>query len=245
MYDNEYKLYTSKQWGMDISEVSPDVFKRVPVYLNDKDVYQSSKYQFVPKGGFTEWSRRMLDSSNIDVELNVDAIANKVISVKDNKVLINRNDVKENALVLFTGQIDELFNFEFGTLPYRSLEFIWKTIEKDEYQPTEVVAYPQADKITRVTEYKKLPPQHIKGKTVIAIEIPFPYGKSLPVGSEPYYPIKNDTNELLYSKYQEIANTIDNLYLCGRLADYKYYNMDMTIDRAWSVADQMLKKLKN
>lgn len=241
MYENEYKLYTAKQWGIDISEISPEVFKRVPVYLSYRDTYQSHKFQFLPIGGFTEFAKRLLDAPNIDMVLNTDAIETNVIQFEENKICVNWKGQKyENIPILFTGELDALFCYEFGKLPYRSLEFVWKLVDAEEFQETEIVAYPQADKITRVTEYKKLPKQNIFKKTEISIEFPVPYDKNLPIGNEPYYPIKNDTNDKKYSRYYEKASLIKNLYLCGRLADYKYYNMDMVIRRAWIVADKMM-----
>lgn len=244
MYENEYKLYSAKQWGLDISCISPDVFKRVPVYLSYCDTYQSHQYQFLPQKGFTHFAKQLIQSKNINVILKKDAIKNDLLKIKDNILLYDDNGIYKNIPIVFTGALDELFNYKYGALPYRSLEFIWKFLDIDEYQETAITAYPQADKITRVTEYKKLPPQNIAGKTKISIEIPVPYDNKQPIGTEPYYPIKNDFNDAIYQKYMAEAQKISNLFLCGRLAEYKYYNMDEVIIRAWETAERVLEKIK-
>lgn len=245
MYENEYKLYSAKQWGLDISEISPEVFKRVPVYLSYRDTYQSHKYQFLPKRGFTKFAEALIDSPNIDVVINTDAIEKKIIRIENNSMVLYLDNKKfENIPVLYTGELDALFHHTFGQLPYRSLEFVWKVIDQNEYQETEIVAYPQADKITRVTEYKKMPKQNKDGRTEISIEFPVAYDANSPIGSEPYYPIKNDTNDAIYLKYLEKAKSVKNLFLCGRLADYKYYNMDMVIQRAWKVSDEIMETIR-
>lgn len=243
MYENEYKLYSAKQWGRNIEEISPEVFKRVPVYLSYKKEYQSHAYQFLPVGGFTKLAENMVNDDNIEIMLNYDALSNNRLIIEKGKAFMHINDQIYDGPILFTGELDALFNYKYGCLPYRSLEFIWKVFERNSYQDTAIVAYPQADKITRITEYKKLPNQMINGKTVISIEIPFEYDANSPVGNEPYYPIKNEENDLLYTKYYDLAKSIENLFFCGRLADYKYYNMDMVILRAWEIAEKMLQKI--
>lgn len=244
MYNNEYKLYSSKQWGLDISSISPAVFQRVPVYLSYKDAYQSHQYQFMPQGGFTKFSKALLDTPNIEIILEKDAIKDGVIKLDKNHILVDQKISSEQIPIVYTGELDELFAYKYGKLPYRSLEFIWKTLDIEEYQETEIVAFPQTDKITRITEYKKLPKQEKKGCTQISIEIPVPYDKTQPIGTEPYYPIKNDVNDELYMKYAEDAKEIEQLYLCGRLAEYKYYNMDMVISNAWDIAEKIAEEMK-
>lgn len=241
LYKNEYTLYSSKQWGLDISQISPEVFKRVPVYLSYRDMYQSHKYQFLPRGGFTKFATSLLDSKNIEIRLGVDALREGIVRVVDNDIICNIDGIECNIPVLFTGELDALMKYKYGILPYRSLEFVWKHLDVDSYQETEIVAYPQADKITRVTEYKKLPRQEKKGETKISIEFPVPYTPGQPIGTEPYYPIKNNENDALYLKYLKEASKISNLFLCGRLADYKYYNMDEVIVRAWNVSEKIKK----
>ncbi|WP_294854985.1 UDP-galactopyranose mutase [uncultured Oscillibacter sp.] len=245
MYENEYRLYTAKQWGRPIEGISTDVFHRVPVYLSYRKEYQRHPYQFIPQGGFTSMIEKMLCHPNIKVLLNQDAENVLTLDASEHGILWNQKKLK--CPVVYTGAADALFHYQYGELPYRSLEFLWKTVQKESVQDAPVVAYPQLDKITRVTEYTKLPPQAANGKTVIAVEIPFEYERNAPCGNEPYYPIVNAQTQERYAKYQALAKEYPQLYLAGRLADYTYYNMDHAIIRAWSIASkiQQEKDLKN
>lgn len=245
IYENEYKLYSAKQWGRKIEEISPEIFKRVPVYLSYRNTYQFHAYQFLPVGGFSCLAKEMLNHEKIEVILNHEISQQNQMHFENDKVLIKIGDTYFNGPVLYTGELDALYSYKYGRLPYRSLEFIWKTLKICEFQETAIVAYPQADKITRVTEYKKLPLQKDGEKiTKISIEIPVEYTASDPIGHEPYYPIKNQENDEQYGKYYKEAQKSDNLFLCGRLADYKYYNMDMVIRKSWEVAETILSYLK-
>lgn len=235
MYENEYKRYSAKQWGRPIESISQDVFKRVPVYLSYRETYQSHKYQFLAKNGFTDLVHRILNHPNIEVKLNVDFLDGLEMNEKDGTIFRGGREI--TCPVLYTGEPDALFKFKHGTLPYRSLEFVWKTLNIKSYQDTEITAFPQADKITRVTEYTKLPYQVRDDKTVISIEIPFEYDRTAPFGNEPYYPIINDDNSASYMKYKDEAAIYPLLYLAGRLADYRYYNMDDAILRARETAN--------
>jgi len=234
MYENEYRLYTAKQWGRPIESISPAVFGRVPVYLSYKKEYQFQPYQFVPENGFTDLARRILDHPYITCELNIDAL--KFLQLDRDQHTVHWHGEILNCPVIYTGALDELFSFEFGRLPYRSLEFIWKTVPATD-GPFAITAWPQAEKVTRVTDYAKLPRQNVScGKTVLAIEVPFEYDPDKPFGNEPYYPINNDQTKELYKRYHDMAGEYPGLFLAGRLADYKYYNMDQIIIRALTVA---------
>lgn len=236
MYENEYRLYTAKQWGRPIESVSPSVFGRVPVYLSYKRVYEPHAYQFVPEKGFTDLAKRMLDHPLISYELNVDALSRLRLD-ESGRTFYNGRLLQ--CPVVYTGALDELFGLAYGRLPYRSLEFIWKTVPAQE-DTFAVTAWPQAEKVTRVTNYANLPKQDTKdGKTVIAIEVPFEYDPDKPFGNEPYYLVDNDETRALYKKYRERAKRYPKLFLAGRLADYRYYNMDHTIMRAWEVAEEI------
>ena len=235
MYENEYRLYTAKQWGRGIDTISPEVFKRVPVYLSYRKPYQSHKFQFLPKKGFTELSRSILSHPNISYYLNTDALE-KVTFTNES---IRFEGYRESVPVLYTGAIDELFNYCYGQLPYRSLEFIIKELPVKSFQRTAIVAYPQAEKVTRVTEYTKLPMQDIGERTLVSFEVPFEYRKSEPFGNEPYYPVLTDSSKKLFSMYRKRSDRYKNLFLAGRLADFKYYNMDDVILRALDVATQI------
>ena len=143
--------------------------------------------------------------------------------------------------VVYTGALDELFDFRFGRLPYRSLRFDWKHEDIDSFQEAPVVAYPQEPGFTRITEYKKLPVQDVRG-TTYAIEYPLPYvrGKD----NEPFYPILTKESQEQYSDYKKLADKIENLVCCGRLANYKYYNMDEAISMAIETAENELQRLR-
>lgn len=242
MYENEYRLYTAKQWGRPIESISPAVFGRVPVYLSYKKEYQAHTWQFVPVEGFTDLARRMLDHPCITYELNVDACRHLTLNEDDHSIAWDGQVLA--CPIVYTGALDELFGYEYGQLPYRSLEFIWKTVPADPDDPAAISAWPQAETVTRVTDYSKLPMQELHGaKAPIAIEIPFEYHPGRPFGNEPYYPIANEQTQALYEKYRARAAAWPQLVQVGRLADYKYYNMDHTILRAQEAARELLERM--
>lgn len=157
------------------------------------------------------------------------------MSVVDDQIFLD--GASSDILIVYTGALDELFRCEYGRLPYRSLRFEWRYSEQDSYQEAPVVAYPQEAGYTRITEYKKLPAQTGKG-TSYALEYPIPYEEGS--GAEPYYPVLTAESQELYGKYYEKAVQIKNLIFCGRLADFKYYNMDQALERALRVADSII-----
>lgn len=238
MYEHEYRIYTAKQWGRPIEEIDPSVFLRVPVYISYKKEYMKQKYQFLPKYGFTKLAEKILDHPNITVKLNRNAL--ELIQLDEVNGNIYLDGKILDAPLVYTGPIDELFNEKYGKLPYRALEFVWKTLPVDSYMETALAAFPEADKFIRVTEYKKFPPQKLDGKTVIAIEYPLEYDKTMPSGNEPYYPTLTKESQEINNKYREYANNFKNLYICGRLGDFKYYNMDAVIERAFNVYNEIL-----
>ena len=215
IFEKLIKEYTEKQWGRKCSELPAFIIKRLPVRLVFDNNYFNDKYQGIPIGGYNKLINCMLDG--IECKTNVDFFKSEY---KNNW----RNIAKQ---LIYTGAIDELFNYEFGKLPYRSLTFKYETLNEELFQATPVVAYPQVEGYTRITEYKQLPKQNILGITTIAYEYPmmFEEGKA----DEPYYPVPTDDTAMLYSKYKAKAGNYDNLILCGRLANYKYYNMDQAI----------------
>ena len=233
LYDKDYAPYTAKQWGIKPEEVDRDVFKRVPVLFSYGSKYFDDPHQVMPVNGYTELIENLLNHENISVKTDTEALDH--ISINDGKVFIDGD--KADGDVIYTGPIDELFGCRFGRLPYRSLRFEWKYENADSFQDMPVVAYPQAEGYTRITEYKKLPYQNVKG-TTYAVEYPLPYKQG--EHYEPYYPVLTDESKALYEKYRELAEKTENLVCCGRLADFKYYNMDLAIDRALTVANQVL-----
>lgn len=233
LFDKDYSLYTSKQWGISPSEVDPSVLKRVPVEFSYYDRYFYDKFEGLPKGGFMNLINNLLNSPNIKILLNEDGL--KHISFNDNKVLYD-NDITN---VIFTGQVDELFKYKYDRLPYRSLRFEYETHNTQSYQTSAIVAYPSHDYgFTRITEYTKLPFQK-SDKTVIAKEYPLLFDEKS--NNEPYYPIPTNKSSKMYEEYKQEANKYSNLYLLGRLAEYKYYNMDQCVLNALNLADILIK----
>ncbi|MGM9882461.1 MAG: UDP-galactopyranose mutase [Bacilli bacterium] len=237
IYENVFLYYTLKQWGQKPDEIDPNVTNRVPVFLSRDDRYFQDKYQYMPLGGYTQLIKKMLDNKNIDIRLNTNAV--DLIKIKDNKILIEGEEYK--GKVIYTGAIDELFEYKYGTLPYRSLNFEFETINKKYYQPVGTVNYPtKEDKFTRITEYKHMTvPNCASNKTVIMREYPCSYDKDATSGNIPYYPIENQDSLHLYNRYLEDVQKINNLYLLGRLAQYKYYNMDLVINEALKLYDEL------
>lgn len=232
LYENDYSLYTAKQWGIKPDEIDKSVLKRVPVLFSYRTGYFDDKYQCMPVGGFTDFIKNVLDHENITIKLNTQA--KELLSISDGKLLIHGKETE--TTVFYTGAVDELLNCKYGVLAYRSLRFEYRTENTDSYQQAPVVAYPQAEGYTRITEYSKLPIQKTAGRTVIAVEYPYAYRCG---ESEPYYPIPTMDNVALYEKYREELSRVKGLHLCGRLGDYKYYNMDQAIARALEICDRI------
>ena len=210
LYEKFFRNYTRKQWDMDPSELDASVTARVPTRTNRDDRYFTDTYQSMPLRGYTRMFENMLDHPNIKVLLNTDyREALQFIPHKE---------------VIYTGPVDEYFDFRYGKLPYRSLEFKHQTINAERYQPAPVVNYPNEHLYTRVTEFKYLTGQE-HPKTSIVYEYPRAEG-------DPYYPVPRPENAELYKKYQELANATHGVHFVGRLATYKYYNMDQVVAQA-------------
>ncbi len=234
VYEHVFLHYTMKQWGQKPEEISPQVTARVPVLISYDNRYFQEPYQGVPKEGFTRLFENMLAHENIVLRLNTRA--QEILEIKDGKIW--KDGVEYKGTVIFTGPADELFGWEYGRLPYRSLDFVFEHYEKDDYQGHSVVNYTIDEDFTRITEFKHLTGQKIPGTTIVR-EYPRAFtGKK---GQIPYYCINNPKNQALYEKYRERAEAVSNLYLLGRLAEYKYYNIDAMVEKALKLADQILK----
>ena len=211
LYETFFRGYTRKQWGLDPSELDKQVTSRIPTRTNTDDRYFSDKHQAMPCDGYTAMFRRMLDHPNITIALGVDY-----------------RDVRDEidaTHTIYTGPVDEYFGWRFGKLPYRSLKFVHSTIDKDQYQPVAVVNYPSEDvPYTRISEYKHLTGQQHR-RTSITLEYPSAEG-------DPYYPIPREENQLLYKKYEALADATPGVTFVGRLATYRYYNMDQIVGQA-------------
>jgi len=235
LYELNYLPYTVKQWGISPNEVDPSVLKRVPVRLDYTEGYFDDKFQCMPGESYTKFFRSLLDHKNIKIMLKTDAL--KTLNIDTEKKQISFESKPISIPVVYTGAIDELLEYRYGHLPYRSLRFDYQTKNTDSFQEASVVAHPYAEGYTRITEYKKLPPQNISDITTIVYEYPLSADKTK--GLEPYYPILTDDNISLYNKYKSDLKEISNIYLCGRLAEYKYYDMDVAILRAFEVFENL------
>ncbi len=218
VYEKIFLNYTTKQWGVSPKEVDGAVTARVPVYLSKDNRYFQDKYQGIPREGYTKVVERMLDHKNIKVKLNTEY-----------------EEVEGFDRVFFTGSIDEFFNYKYGMLPYRSVNFKFEEYDREFYQSHACINYPNNYDFTRIHEYKHYL-QDKSDKTVIAKE----YSEFFELGkNERYYPIASKENAELYAKYLKEAETFDNVYFLGRLGDYKYYNMDAAIERAINLFEEI------
>lgn len=213
LYEKFFRGYTRKQWGLDPSELDASVTSRVPTRTNRDDRYFTDTYQAMPLHGYTRMFENMLDSPNIKVLLNCDY----------REIL---RDVRFKEMV-YTGPVDAYFEYRYGHLPYRSLEFRHETHDADVHQVAPVINYPNEQPYTRVTEFKYLTGQ-VHKKTGIVYEYPRAEG-------DPYYPIPRKENAELYAKYKALADLLPEVHFVGRLATYKYYNMDQIVAQALTV----------
>lgn len=210
LYEKFFRGYTRKQWGLDPSELDAQVTARVPVRCNRDGRYFTDSYQAMPARGYTHMFENMLDHPNIKLMLNTDY--REIAKAIDHQQLI------------FTGPIDEYFDHRFGKLPYRSLQFIHETHHRPIFQEAPVINYPNDFAYTRITEFKYLTGQE-HPSTSIVYEIPGADG-------DPYYPIPRPDNTALYKKYQALAEDTPNVHFVGRLATYRYFNMDQVVGQA-------------
>ena len=236
VYEHVFVHYTMKQWGQTPEEIDPATTARVPVRLSRDDRYFQDAYQGMPLEGYTPMFQKILDHPNITVELGVEARDR----VKLEGGTVTLDGAPFTGAVIFTGQADELFGFRFGQLPYRTLDFRFETYEKQFYQTHGTVNYTVDRDYTRITEFKHLTGQDLPGLTTIMKEYSRAYTGA--PGETPYYSIINPKNNALYAKYAALASEYPNLHLLGRLAEYKYYNMDAIAGRALELCDSLLTK---
>ncbi len=213
LYTKFFRNYTRKQWGLDPSELDAQVTARIPVRTNSDDRYFTDQFQSMPKRGYTHMFENMLDHPNIKIMLNTDY-----------------REVKEAisfGQMIYTGPIDAYFDFQFGKLPYRSLQFQHETHDREQFQTAPVVNFPNDHTFTRITEFKYLTGQEHR-KTSIVYEYPQAEG-------DPYYPVPQPANAKIYAQYNELAKATPGVHFVGRLATYKYYNMDQVVAQALTV----------
>ncbi len=239
VYNKVYVNYVAKQWNVTIDKIEASVINRVPIVLSYDDRYFQDQYQFMPKEGYTNLFENMLHHDNIDIHLNTKA--NSLIKISDDKIIFD--DKIFNGILVYTGAIDELLNYKYGALPYRSLDLHYESYDMNYYQASAVVSHPNDAKYTRITEFKYLTNQFIDGKTSILKEYPLAYDYKNEE-SIPFYAIMNKENIAKHQDYINSVKNIKNLYFCGRLADYKYYNMDEIIAKSLDFFDKIKKNNK-
>ncbi|GHV42370.1 UDP-galactopyranose mutase [Synergistales bacterium] len=228
LFKKAYKTYIAKQWGCSPSEIDRSVLERALMCIGYDERYLNKDFQRLPKYGFTKLFENMLDHPDITVKLNCNAFRHLTLDESSGTVFC---DGVKYQQVIFTGAIDELLSEKFGRLPYRSIYFHYEVRRANDGLPCEIVSYPQAEGYTRRTEYRRINYIPIEtDDTVIVTEYPVIYDKDAEIGNLPYYPVLNVANTLLYQKYVHEAQKYSNLFLCGRLAEYKYYNMDAVIE---------------
>jgi UDP-galactopyranose mutase len=210
LYEKFFKNYTKKQWGLDPSELDASVAARIPTRNNRDDRYFTDTYQAMPLHGYTRLFENMLSHPNIHILLNADY---KEIE----------QDIRFKEMI-YTGPVDYYFDYCYGKLPYRSIEFKFETIDAENFQPTGTVNYPNEHAYTRITEFK-----HLTGQKHAKTSIVFEYPKA---EGDPYYPVPRPENAELYKKYQMLTAELPNVHFVGRLATYKYYNMDQVVGQA-------------
>lgn len=221
LYEKFFRGYTRKQWGLDPSELDKSVTARVPTRTDTDDRYFSDKHQIMPEHGYTRMFQSMVSHPNITIMLQAD--------FQEIRHLI------PHRRVIYSGQIDEFFDFRFGHLPYRSLRFDHVTLDTPRHQDVAVVNYPQTEAFTRVTEYKYLTGQ-VHPKTAITYEYPTADG-------DPYYPVPRPENQERYGLYEALARATPDVWFVGRLATYRYYNMDQVVGQALATFRRIDEKL--
>ncbi|MBD1933565.1 MULTISPECIES: UDP-galactopyranose mutase [Cyanophyceae] len=221
LYEKFFRGYTRKQWDLDPSELDKSVTARVPTRTNRDDRYFTDTYQAMPLHGYTRMFEKMLSHPNIKIMLNTD--------------YREIQQIMPYREMIYTGPVDAYFDFRYGKLPYRSLEFKHETLNQPNYQPTGTVNYPNEQLYTRITEFKYLTGQE-HPKTSLVYEYPRAEG-------DPYYPVPRPENAEVYKKYKELADATPGVHFVGRLATYKYYNMDQVVAQALSIHEKISTKL--
>ncbi|HIU04839.1 MAG TPA: UDP-galactopyranose mutase [Candidatus Coprousia avicola] len=235
VYENVFLYYTMKQWGQTPDEIDPSVTGRVPVFIGDDDRYfPQAPFQGMPAEGYTKMFEHMLDHDLIDVFVNVDA--RDILEITDTNVHVCGQCY--GGEIIYTGPLDELFNLDLGALPYRTLDMKFETLDVDQFQPVGTVNYTTSEDFTRITEFKNMTGQVVPGKTTIMKE----YSHAFEPGSgqTPYYAIIAPENQELYERYLERVQNLTNFHPVGRLAEYRYYDMDAVTASALDLSDEII-----
>lgn len=233
VYEKIFVHYTMKQWDMKPEDIDGAVTARVPVFIGRDNRYFNDEYQGVPKNGYTEIFNNMLNHPNIKLMMNTSA--KEIMEFSEGKIKLM--GMPFAGKVIYTGLLDDLFDYKFGELPYRSVDMRFETINKRDYQSAATVNYPNNYEFTRITEFKKIHYADTSNTTILK-EFPQRYVRG---ENTPYYPIFTEENQAMYGRYAEEAKKYSQLLLVGRLAEYRYYDMDDIVERALSVYDDLVK----
>ena len=217
VYENVFKYYTVKQWGVKPEDIDPSVTARVPVRISKENGYFTDKYQGMPLEGYTPMFASMLEHPAITLRLNADV--RDLLSLQEGKILFE--GVPFEGKVLYTGPLDELFGYAYGRLTYRSLDFVFETLKKEYAQLCGTVNYTVSENYTRITEFK-----HLTGQKCPVTTVMKEYSKPCGETDIPYYPVSNEETRALYARYLSEAEKYPALVLGGRLGEFRYYNMD-------------------
>ncbi len=235
LFDTFFKNYTLKQWGLGIKDIDKSIINRIPIRNNYNINYFNDCFQGIPIGGYGEMFDKMLKGDNITV------LVNSELKLDDGDFIVNGECIS-NIPIFYSGAIDKLFGYCFGCLPWRTLDFETEKLEISDYQGNSVVNYVDSDvKYTRIHEFKHYHPENLKvmqSKNTIVVK---EYPREWKVGDEPYYPVANKESSLLYEKYRKLSYNFPNLIVGGRLGEYKYYDMDKTIQSALKSVNSIYK----
>ena len=234
VYEKIFLHYTMKQWGMKPEEIDGAVTARVPIFIGRDNRYFNDEYQGVPKKGYTDIFNNMLNHPNIKLMLNTSA--KEILELTDDKIKLM--GMPFDGKVIYTGLLDDLFDYKFGELPYRSVDMRFESIPKKDYQDAATVNYPNNYEFTRITEFKKVHYADVPNTTILK-EYPQPYKRG---ENTPYYPIFTEKNQEMYAKYAEEAKKYNQLILVGRLAEYRYYDIDDMVERALQIYENEFTK---
>ena len=221
LYEKFFKNYTKKQWDLWPEELDPEVCGKIPVRTNRDDRYFTSRYQAIPKEGYAKMFENMLNHKNIVLKLNCD--------------FFKERENFEFDKLIYTGLADRFYNYRFGKLPYRSLDFKLEKHGRNFFQETATVNYPNTEEFTRITEFKYFQKDKPNDETIIVKEFPKKEG-------DPYYPVPNKEAKAIFKKYEELMKAEKNTFFVGRLAQYKYFNMDQCVGAALLKFRQIMEK---
>ena len=235
VYQNVFLYYTLKQWGTTPDKIDASVTARVPVFLSEDCRYFQDPHQGLPTDGYTTLIGRMLDHPGITVRTGVDA---RTVLDLGTPGVVRIDGQTFDGTVVYTGPLDELFGNRFGSLPYRSLDFVFETYRQDRFQQRGTINYTVSEDYTRITEFKYLTRQELPGVTTIVREYSKPYQPD--AGMDPYYPVLDAEHLALHGKYVALTQEFPDFHPIGRLAEYRYYNMDATVANALELSDRLL-----